>query len=105
MLTYRQPKLKKGDPQEILWSLRTYKIGALGYKQAEESARRFLRIGFVTIGDMTYHRRRVSLRGGKMSASARDAAKQFWVHKAKHADPIPHEQLTPLQKKMQSGGA
>ncbi len=40
---------------------------------------------------------------GTFSPEARAAADAFFAHKKEHPEPVPYEQLTPLQKRMQSG--
>ncbi len=39
------------------------------------------------------------------SPEAWAAATAFFVHKLRHPAPVPYDRLTPLQKRMQSGGA
>lgn len=40
---------------------------------------------------------------GTFSPEARAAADEFFAHKKAHPESVPYEQLTPLQKRMQSG--
>ena len=47
----------------------------------------------------------VRIKKGTFSPEAQAAADAFFAHKKEHPEPVPYEQLTPLQKRMQSGGA
>lgn len=42
---------------------------------------------------------------GTFRPEERAVAEAFFAHKRAHPEPVPYEQLTPLQKRMQSGGA
>jgi hypothetical protein len=41
---------------------------------------------------------------GAFSPDAQKARDAFLAHKREHPEPTPYEELTPLQKRMQSGG-
>ncbi len=45
------------------------------------------------------------IRKGTFSQEAERASALFFQHKRLHPEPVPYEKLTPLQKRMQSGGA
>ena len=47
----------------------------------------------------------VNVKKGTFSPEAQVAADAFFAHKKEHPESVPSEQLTPLQKRMQSGGA
>ena len=66
-LFYLQPKPDQG--KRVQWSSRVHHFTAPGREEAEEEARRFLRLGSTTVGEMTYHRKRMSLRGCKQAQS------------------------------------
>lgn len=59
--------------------------------------------GKVPAGDHVIWVRPAIRREGMFSPEARATADAFLEHKKAHPEPVPYEQLSPIQKRMQSG--
>jgi hypothetical protein len=101
-LRYTQPFRQAAD-NSIQEEEMIEDLGTTNPREARVKADEFLSRGAIIIGGENHPRKEVGLFAGDPPPGMEQIRRAFFDHKKDHPDPVPYEDLSPLQKRMQSG--